>query len=102
MKHIQICHSSEENEEKNQDVSVVFRLNKHAMMIFDYKLSYESIEKEESRKALLTGKKYLLSKTEISERWKVLTMFTSNRSTKACGIRISHFYTTEEKFVEEG
>ena len=49
----------------------------------------------------LTGKKYLLSKTEINEQWKVAPIFKSKKSTSVDGIRIGHYDIPEERFYEE-
>ena len=68
---VQVCHSSEVNDKQEQDVSVVFRLNGYAMMILDYTLSYNS-DCSVGSKVKLLGKKYLLSKSEISLKWKVV------------------------------
>lgn len=99
--YVQVCHSSDVDDDDKQDISVVFRLNEHAMMIYDYTLNYAARDKKEVRGLLLRGKKYLLSKSEISKKWKVAPIFKSNKSTKACGIKISHNVILEEKFGQE-
>ena len=52
------------------------KLNDNAMMVLDYSLNYDDPDG-----VRLIGKKFLLSKTEISSKWKVFSMFKSKRST---------------------
>lgn len=88
MKYLQICHTNDDA----SAFSVVFRLSDSALMILDY------VRVKETGKTLLVGKKFVLSKTEISEKWKVIPKFKKNGSTQVCGIQIAHFNEPEENF----
>ena len=98
--YVQVCHSSDVDDDDKQDISVVFRLNEHAMMIYDYTLNYTARDKD-TKGLYLRGKKYLLSKSEISKKWKVAPIFKSNKSTKVCGIKIYHETFPVESFGQE-